>query len=142
MSDYLDYVKQTYNAINAQSLELLDAFYAPTIHFVDPLHEEHGLEGVKAYYERLYSGVAECRFEFEDALESPARIMLAWTMHLRHKSFRPQETLHLKGVSRLHHGQGRVHFHQDYFDAGAMLYERIPLLGAAVRGIKRRVAGG
>ena len=34
----------------------------------------------------------------------------------------------------------RVHFHQDYFDAGALLYEHLPLMGGAIRWLKGRLA--
>jgi hypothetical protein len=33
----------------------------------------------------------------------------------------------------------KVHYHRDYFDAGALLYEQIPLVGFMIRAIKARV---
>ncbi|BBI47777.1 hypothetical protein HORIV_01980 [Vreelandella olivaria] len=35
---------------------------------------------------------------------------------------------------------GRVQRHRDYFDAGAMLYEQLPLMGSAIRWLKKRLA--
>ena len=32
---------------------------------------------------------------------------------------------------------GKVRAHRDYFDAGEMLYEKVPGLGLLIRGIKR-----
>ena len=37
--------------------------------------------------------------------------------------------------------QGRVLFHQDYWDAGSVVYERVPVLGSLVRFVKARVRG-
>jgi hypothetical protein len=34
---------------------------------------------------------------------------------------------------------GKVIFHQDYFDAAAFLYEKIPVLGGEIRFIKKRI---
>jgi hypothetical protein len=34
---------------------------------------------------------------------------------------------------------GKVRYHRDYFDLGAMLYEHLPLLGSLVKTIKRRL---
>jgi hypothetical protein len=34
---------------------------------------------------------------------------------------------------------GKVIFHQDYFDAGAFLYEKILILGREIRWIKSRL---
>ncbi len=33
----------------------------------------------------------------------------------------------------------KVYRHRDYFDAGAMLYEHLPVLGRVVSWLKRRV---
>jgi hypothetical protein len=59
-------------------------------------------------------------------------------MNLRHRRFKPEETLTLPGATAVRFGE-RVHFHRDYFDLGAMIYERIPVLGGAVRAIKARL---
>ena len=45
----------------------------------------------------------------------------------------------LQGCSCLH-WRDRVHFHQDYFDAGALLYEHLPVMGTAIRWLKGRLA--
>jgi hypothetical protein len=36
-------------------------------------------------------------------------------------------------------GNDRVVLQRDYYDAGEMIYEHLPLLGWAVRSVKRRV---
>ena len=33
----------------------------------------------------------------------------------------------------------KVFYHRDYFDAGAMVYEQLPLIGMLIRAIKGRV---
>lgn len=37
--------------------------------------------------------------------------------------------------------QGKIVFHQDYWDAGSVVYERVPVVGWFVRKIKARVRG-
>lgn len=36
-------------------------------------------------------------------------------------------------------GEGRVAYHQDYWDSGANLFEKIPVLGSGIRAVKRRL---
>ena len=36
--------------------------------------------------------------------------------------------------------RNKVHLHRDYFDAGALLYEHLPLLGRTIGWLKRRLA--
>jgi hypothetical protein len=33
----------------------------------------------------------------------------------------------------------KIIFHRDYFDAGAMLYEQIPLLGRVIKWVKQKI---
>jgi hypothetical protein len=127
-----------FQSLRADTLGLLDDIYAPDIVFEDPLHRIEGLDALKSYFGRLYQGVESIGFEFEDVLDSSDRAMLTWTMHMRHRRLRPGETLVLPGASHIRFG-AHVHYHRDYFDAGALLYERLPLLGGVVRAIRSRV---
>jgi len=66
--------------------------------------------------------------------------MLAWIMRFQHARFRRGETLALHGVSHLKfRDDGKVFQHHDYFDMGAFICERVPVLGGAIRAIKSRL---
>lgn len=49
------------------------------------------------------------------------------------------KALELAGCSMVTVEEERIIHQRDYYDAGEMLYEHLPLLGWAVRGVKRRV---
>jgi hypothetical protein len=57
---------------------------------------------------------------------------------MRHARLRPGELLSLPGASVIKFEE-RIHYHRDYFDVGAMLYERLPVVGGLIRSIKARV---
>ena len=135
MSSALDRFMALFDTLQAGRMGLLDEVYSPDVVFEDPLHRVVGLAALKAYFDRLYEGVAEIRFEFGDVVAGDGRAMLSWTMHMRHGRLRPQETLALPGASAVRHGE-LVHYHRDYFDLGAMIYERVPVLGGLVRAVK------
>jgi hypothetical protein len=134
----VDRFQALYRDLDKDHLHLLGDVYAPDVVFIDPVHRVEGIEPLTGYFRRMYEGVAEIRFDFEDVLAGSDRAFLSWTMHLRHRRFRPAETLCLPGASHIRFG-GHVHFHRDYFDLGAMIYERVPLLGGTVRAIKNRL---
>lgn len=138
MTSLIQNYKTTANALKGDNLELLDAIYSNDVHFRDPFHDIHGLPDLKAYFARLYSGVERCEFEFNDELFDSKSAMLTWVMRMRHRTFRVGETLELEGSSLLKFDE-KIHIHQDYFDAGAMIYERVPILGMAIRVIKKRL---
>lgn len=139
MSENLERFKRVMNEVSADSIDVIETVYADDIHFVDPLHEVQGLAGLRDYFARMYEGVAECRFEFVHAVSDESSASLVWVMHMRHKNFRPDEVLQLQGMSYLEFRDGKVTHHRDSFDLGAMIYERVPVLGRAVRYVKGRL---
>ncbi len=140
MSESLDRFKTTFNQLNANTLNLLDEIYAPEVIFRDPVHELHGLAALRDYYARLYSGVLSCEFEFESELTDSPQAMLVWIMRFEHRQFRRGEMLDLRGVSHLKfNDDGKAVYHHDYFDMGAFIYERVPVLGSVIRLIKSRL---
>lgn len=130
--------QDVFQALRHDTLYLLDDVYAADIGFEDPLHKVNGLEALREYFARLYEGVESVNFEYGEVIEAPGQAMLTWTMHMVHRRLRPGETLRLPGASHIRFAS-RVHYHRDYFDAGALLYERIPLLGRVVRAVRRRI---
>jgi hypothetical protein len=129
---------QVYQELDRDRLHLLDEVYAPDIDFTDPLHHVEGREALHRYFERMYANVTAVRFDFERVLTGNGEAMLTWVMHLQHPRLSPAEPLALPGATHLRFGD-KVQYHRDYFDAGALLYERLPVLGGVVRAIRRRV---
>ncbi|NGP54242.1 nuclear transport factor 2 family protein [Thioalkalivibrio sp. XN8] len=129
---------QVYQALDRDHLHLLDEVYAEDVAFTDPLHHVEGLPALHEYFARMYANVTAVRFDFERILAGDGEAMLTWTMHLQHPRLSPAEPLALPGATHLRF-DAKVRYHRDYFDAGALLYERLPLLGGVVRAIRRRV---
>ncbi|WP_129140876.1 nuclear transport factor 2 family protein [Modicisalibacter coralii] len=118
--------------------------YTEDVDFCDPLHHIRGRDALERYFAALYERVEECRFTFGDRLRDGDLAFVAWTLHLVHPALDRGRTVTVEGCSRLRFratadGE-RVCEHRDYFDAGALLYEHVPLLGGAIRQIKRRLA--
>ncbi len=130
--------KDTFNRLGSGSLWLLEDLYADDLFFEDPLHRIHGLPALRTYLARLYAGVIHCAFTFEHEVVAADQAMLTWTMHLAHASVGRGNPVHLPGASHIRFTD-KVHYHRDYFDVGALLYERVPLLGAVIRAVKARV---
>jgi hypothetical protein len=130
--------QEVFQELRYDRLALLDEVYASDIVFEDPLHRVAGLAALKDYFERMYQGVESIAFEFGDVIEAPGQAMLTWTMRMTHRRLRAGEELALPGASHIRFRE-KVHYHRDYFDAGALLYERLPVLGGIVRAIRKRV---
>lgn len=129
--------KHVLNALDRDHMDLVDEVYSPTLVFQDPVHALEGRDAFRAYLERLYANVSHCQFVIRhEALQGDTGF-IAWTMALRHARFRKHETLYLDGMSMVvFDNAGLIRLHHDSFDLGAMLYERLPLLGALTKRIK------
>lgn len=109
--------------------------------FHDPLHQISGLANVRQYFSELYANVQELRFDFH-AFDQTGNNSgyLRWTMSYRHPRLRRGAPIRVEGCSHLRWHDERVYRHRDYFDAGALLYEHLPVLGGVIAWLKRRLA--
>jgi limonene-1,2-epoxide hydrolase len=128
--------KEVFNALDAKNLHLVEELYAPDVHFADPFHEIKGRDALREYFARLYDGVESCRFAFADEAVNGKSASLTWVMCMRHRRFR--EEIIVPGCSFIRFDD-KVTYHRDYFDAGRLIYENVPLLGGVIRTIKARL---
>lgn len=140
MSRELDRVCDFYADFNQAGLWQLSELYAEGCLFRDPVHAVKGLESLIQYFDRMAASLNFCRFEFHSRIEQEDRAFLSWTMHFSHPRLANGTPLALDGVSELRFANGKVQFHRDYYDLGAMLYEHLPLLGKLIKFIKSKIA--
>lgn len=120
---------------------LLDATYAPDVWFNDSLKTIRGSAQLGHYLEESAAGVEDCKVAIEDITRnSHGEYLVRWKMLIRFRKFAKGRDNWTVGVTHLRFAaDGRVAYHQDYWDSARGLYEHIPLLGAAVRAIRRRL---
>lgn len=140
MSDFLHLFAERFATLNKDNLDLLGELYSDDVLFRDPLHEVHGLTAVRRYFAELYANVETLHFEFHgfDRVAGDEGY-LRWTMCYRHPRLRGGAEIAVEGCSHLC-WRDKVYQHRDYFDAGALLYEHLPLLGGVIGWLKRRLA--
>ncbi|MFD1216473.1 nuclear transport factor 2 family protein [Microbulbifer celer] len=144
MEALLQRLQQLYSDFMTIEPQSMAAIYAEDVLFRDPVHEMRGLPALQAYFEGISTNLISCEFNFEEIIEKGGRVALWWEMHYRHPRLNGGRSLSLRGNSRLHLDllSDRVIFHEDYYDLGAMVYERIPLLGSTVRFVKSGLMRG
>ncbi|MCG7534956.1 nuclear transport factor 2 family protein [Pseudoalteromonas sp. OOF1S-7] len=139
--DWLNNFVGIYNKLDKETLYLLAEIYHPDIEFRDPLHGISGLQGLSTYFSDMYSNVISCQFDIQHSLSQGDEAALYWTMHYRHNRLGKGRNISVEGHSFLKVQDGKVILHRDYFDAGSLLYEHIPVLGMGVRWLKARISG-
>lgn len=134
MKNFLD----VYQNLNRDNVYILGTIYTDDIHFVDPAHEIHGLDKLTSYFRSMYQNVQSIEFAYRQTDELKSESYVQWDMTFVHKKLAGGRQITMSGITFLQfHSDGKIYYHRDYFDLGAMVYEHIPLLGRLVRSIKR-----
>ena len=129
-----------YRSLNAENLNRLEEIYTQDVRFIDPAHEIVGLTALTRYFANLYENIEPPQFRFVHYLVDDSEGYVQWEMEFSHPMLGGGKAIKVHGTSFLRFGEsGKVFFHRDYFDLGAMLYEQIPVLGRVVTSIKRRL---
>jgi hypothetical protein len=125
------------NNIAAHTKEI----YAADVWFRDPFKEYHGEAEFEAYLLRESAAVAQYSMDWKDVAEHDGDYYFRWVMTLKLKRDGKNDPPTLNnGISHVRFGaDGKVIFHEDYFDAATFLYEKVPVLGSGIRFIKKRI---
>ncbi|WP_309043458.1 nuclear transport factor 2 family protein [Marinobacter sediminicola] len=132
----LEAFKTLFNQLDKGNLNKLPAVYSKDIRFQDPLGAVEGLDALTHYFAGAYSNVISCQFVFEEAVVQDSFATIPWVMHLRHKRIRGGNEIHVAGISHVAVKCGKICYHRDYFDAGQLLYENLPVIGGVIRWVK------
>ena len=129
---------EVYNELNANNLNLLNEVYRQDIQFIDPFHSMSGMKDLQHYFQQLYQNVEYCQFTFEKACLSQHHAYTSWTLTMEHPRLNKGKRYEVNGTSFLKFDD-KIYFHQDYFDGGQLIYERLPWVGYLIRLIKSRM---
>jgi len=127
--------------LSRENLASLAGVYAANAYFRDPFNEVRGFPAIEEIFDDMFTRLADCRFEFVDAVCDEGGALLTWDMHFRFRSYRPDAPQVIHGASHLKFDHaGRIAYHRDYWDAADELYAKLPLIGPVMRYLKRRLA--
>jgi steroid Delta-isomerase len=119
--------------------ELAD-IYTDDASFKDPFNEVQGVAAIRRIFEHMFATLDGPRFIIRDTLVQGDQCFLRWDFVFRMKRFRRDELV-VRGASHLLlAADGRIRAHRDYWDAAEELYEKLPVLGALMRWLKRRAS--
>ena len=126
-----------FESLTPESVQTLGEYYTADAFFKDPFNEVQGLAGIQAIFLRMFEQVDAPRLHVRAQVFDGAEGFLVWDLIFRFRGGRPAR---IHGVSHIKLAQdGRVAYHRDYWDSVEELYEKVPLLGALMRWLKRRV---
>jgi ketosteroid isomerase-like protein len=130
-----------FESISLDTVDQLHAVYTEDVVFKDPFNEVRGLAQVTRIFTHMFSQVDQPRFVVTTHVLQGDQAFLTWDFLFRMKRFSNQEQC-IRGATHLRFApDGRACLHRDYWDAAEELYEKLPLLGSLMRGLKRLARG-
>jgi len=117
----------------------LGTVYAAKARFKDPFNDVTGHAQIAAIFAHMFEQVEQPRFEVTGTVLQGSRAFLTWDFLFTMKRFSRAPQC-IKGATHiLFDADGAVTLHRDYWDAAEELYEKLPVLGALMRWLKRVV---
>ena len=115
----------------------LGTIYGPQARFKDPFNDATGHAGIAAIFAHMFEQVDGPHFVVTGTVLQGAQAFLTWDFLFTMKRFSRTPQC-IKGATHIVFGpDGAVTLHRDYWDAAEELYEKLPVLGALMRWLKR-----
>jgi len=134
-------VVRFFETLSLADVPRLGEIYATDAFFKDPFNEVRGVPQIARIFGHMFEQVEAPRFVVHESVAQGDAAFLTWDFVFAFHRPLPPGTRTVRGCSHLRFGaDGRVAFHRDYWDAAEELYEKIPVLGALMRALRRRGA--
>ena len=129
-----------YQTLTPTSLRRIRDVYAEDAWFKDPFNDVHGANEVERILAHMFDTLTSARFVIRDTVAEGDSAFLTWDFSFHVKKWKPLLEQHIHGASHVRFdAEGRAKYHRDYWDAAEELYEKLPVIGRVMRGLRRRM---
>ena len=118
------FTNYTYENLSSKTTEV----YAKEVYFRDAFKQFSRPEDIRDYMLHGLEPLTAAEFIFNRVIRSGGEFYIDWTMRLDFKSTPPGTWEESIGMSHIrYNSEGKVIFHQDYWDPTDIVYRRIPI---------------
>lgn len=136
----VDELVSYFETLTPETVERMHEFYTDDAYFRDPFNEVTGLANFRPIFQHMFEAMHEPRFVILERVIQGDSVVLTWDFTFRIKRLKPELPRKIHGLSLLKlSADGRVCWHRDYWDAAGELYEQLPIIGALMRWLKRKM---
>jgi len=127
-----------FEQLKPADLARLGEIYTGDARFKDPFNEVVGVPAIRGVFEHMFVSLDAPRFVIREFIVQGPQCFLTWDFVFRMRRFNRGEQV-IRGGSHLQFApDGRIAMHRDYWDAAEELYEKLPILGALMRWLRKR----
>ncbi len=139
MTDRVDALIRVFETLTPQSVGGLAQFYVVDCRFKDPFNDVRGINELQAVFRHMFDQLDAPRFIVRDRVVDMPRVLLTWDFEFRFRRWARRRTQTIHGATLLtFNAAGLVVSHRDYWDAAEEFYEKLPVVGALLRWLKRQ----
>jgi steroid delta-isomerase len=129
-----------FRTLTPESVPRLGQLVAPDVHFRDPFNDLRGAQRMQRALATMFADATEVGFEVLDQVLNGEVGYLRWRFRFKPKRLRLSAPWSIDGMSEVRFApDGRVAEHLDHWDAASQFYARLPVLGAVIRWVARRL---
>jgi hypothetical protein len=136
MNTALDRLLAWYTTLTPQAVSRADEFYASGAHFRDPFNNVHGVAAIQLIFRHMFTHTDNPRFIIRERICQDGQAFVTWVFEfgLRGKQYTVEGASHIR-----FNPEGFVVAHRDYWDAAEELLQKLPVVGAPVRWLRKRL---
>ncbi|WP_273429164.1 nuclear transport factor 2 family protein [Chitinibacter tainanensis] len=124
-----------YASLSPATLARVAEFYQPQARFKDPFNEVVGHAGIEAIFQHMFATTEGPRFIIGEQLVDGRQAFVTWVFEFSLKG----QLYAVTGSSHLVFGaDGLLRLHRDYWDAAEELLQKLPVVGAPIRWLRRQ----
>ena len=135
-------VMRFFETLGPNDLTCIKDFYCADALFKDPFNEVQGVDAIAPIFSHMFDALIQPRFVITQQIQQGEHCFVTWDFLFAMRKFEPNITQTIRGAShlvfRLEEGVWRIAVHRDYWDAAEELYEKLPVVGALMRWLKKR----
>ncbi|MEO8614105.1 MAG: nuclear transport factor 2 family protein [Luteolibacter sp.] len=114
--------------------------YAADAFLDDTLVVHHGAASIEEYFVKTAGNMTSCEVTIDDVSKSGENYYVRWTMVFAAPAMSGGEPVHSVGISQVRFDrEGKVAFHQDFWDSGKNFYAQLPVAGGVIGFIRKRL---
>jgi len=115
--------------------------YAAELFFHDTLKTIRDVEELEVYFLETAEMLKHSSVRYDDVVRGEnGDVYVRWKMTYRSKKLAKDQDIVTIGMSHLRFDEeGKVILHQDFWDSTRGIFEHVPLIGAGIRAVKKRL---
>lgn len=121
-------------------LEYYKIYFDSNSTFKDPFHEVKGVDNIYEIFQKMYKNLDFPSFKVKEIISDKNISYIKWQFTFKFKNEKKTESF--EGLSRVEFnesGNGKVKSHEDFWDAGENIYEKLPFIKHLIRVVKRAI---